>query len=88
MIQEPTAIPPKPPSSSHEDPMQVNTTLRRARIPEDKDDTRTVGPRLDMSPLISELCERDVLEIDWEKLGENVDRYTSHVIFLMHIARV
>ena len=33
--------------------------------------TRTVRPRLDMSALISELCERDVPEIDLEKLGEN-----------------
>ena len=71
MIKEPVAIPPQPSSSSHEDPMQVNTTPRRATIPEDEDDTRTVRPRLDMSALISELCERDVPEIDWEKLGEN-----------------
>ena len=56
-------------SSSHEEPMQVNTTPRRARIPEDESDTRTVRPRLDMSVLISELCERDVPEIDWERLA-------------------
>ena len=43
----------------------------RARIPEDEDDTRTVRPRLDVSALISDLCERDLPEIDWEKLGEN-----------------
>ena len=49
--------------------MQVSTTPRRARIPEDVSDTRTVRPRLDMSALISELCERDVPEIDWEKLA-------------------
>ena len=30
---------------------------------------RTVRPRLDMSALINELCERDVPEIDWEKLA-------------------
>ena len=67
MIQEPIAIPPQPYSSSHVDPMQVNTTPRRAIIPEDEDDTRTVRPCLDTSALISELCERDVREIDWEK---------------------
>ena len=51
--------------------MQVNTTLGRAGIPEDDGDTRTVRPRLDMSALFSELCGRDVPEIDWEKLGED-----------------
>ena len=50
--------------------MQVNTTPRRARIPEDEGGTRTVRPHLEMSTLISELCEREVPEIDWEKLGE------------------
>ena len=65
------AIPQQPSSSSHVDPMQVNTTPRRARISEDEDDTRTVRPRLEMSALISDLCERDVPEIDWEMLGEN-----------------
>ena len=30
-----------------------------------------IRPRLDTSALISELCERDVPEIDWEKLGED-----------------
>ena len=30
---------------------------------------RTVRPRLDMSGLINELSERDVPEIDWEKLA-------------------
>ena len=40
-ISEPTAIPPQPSSSSHEDPMQVNTTPRR----------------LDMSAVVSELCQ-------------------------------
>ena len=68
-IPEPSAIPPQPSSSSHEEPMQVNTTPRRARTPEEEDDTRTVRPRLEMCTLISELCERDVPEIDWEKLG-------------------
>ena len=67
-IPEPSAIPPQPSSSSHEEPMQVNTTPRRARIPEDEGDTRTARPRLEMSTLISELCERDVPEIDWEML--------------------
>ena len=43
----------------------------RARIPEGEDDTRTVRPRLDVSALISDLCERDLPEIDLEKLGEN-----------------
>ena len=54
--------------------MQVSTTLRRARIPEDESDTRTVRPRLDMSA-------RDVLEIDWEKLAVDnssvCDTYTG-----------
>ena len=61
--------------------MQVNTTPRRARIPDDEDNTRTIRPRLDMSALISEWCERDVLEIDWEKLAEDsisaFDTYTG-----------
>ena len=64
-------LPPQPFSSSHDGPMQVNTTPRRARIPDDEDNTRTIRPRLDTSALISELCERDVPEIDWEKLGED-----------------
>ena len=29
----------------------------------------TVRPLLDMSALINELCERDVPEIDWERLA-------------------
>ena len=81
MIQEPIAIPPQPSSSSHEDPMQVNTTPRRGLIPEDEDDTKTVRPRLDMSALISESCDRDTPEIDSEKLGVNsssvFDTYTG-----------
>ena len=32
---------------------------------------RTIRQRLDMNALISDLCERDVPEIDWEKLGED-----------------
>ena len=52
-IPEPSA---QPSSSSHEEPMQVSTTPRRIR--EDESDTRAVRPRLDMSALISELCER------------------------------
>ena len=47
--------------------MQVSTTPRRARNPDDENEMRTVRPRLDMSALINELCERDVPEIDWEK---------------------
>ena len=43
-IPEPIAIPPQPSSSSREDPMQVNRTVGRARIPEDEDDTRTKSP--------------------------------------------
>ena len=57
-IPEPSA---QPSSSSHEEPMQVSTTPHES-------DTRTVRPRMDMSALISELCERDVLEIDWQML--------------------
>ena len=53
--------------------MQVNTTPRRARIPEEDDDMRIVHPRLEMSALISQLCERDVLEIDCEKLAADND---------------
>ena len=34
-----------------------------------ENEMRTVRPRLDMSALINELCERDVPEIDWEKLA-------------------
>ena len=60
--------------------MQVKTTPRRARIPDDEHYARATRPRFDMSALISELCERDDLEIDWEKLGEDsisaFDTYT------------
>ena len=59
-IPEPSAIPPQPYGSIYQNPMQVNTTPRRARIPEDEGDTRTVRTRLEMSTLIRELCERDV----------------------------
>ena len=69
-VPGPSAIPPQPSSSSREEPMQVNTKPRCARIPEDDDDDmRIVRPRLEMSALISELRERDVPEIDWEKLA-------------------
>ena len=61
----------QPSSSSHEEPMQVSTTPRRARNPDDESEMRTVRPRLDMSALINELCERDVTEIDWEKLAQD-----------------
>ena len=40
---------------------------------------RTVRPRLDMSALINELCERDVPEIDWEKLA--MDNSSVHDIY-------
>ena len=59
----------QPSSSSYEEPMQVSTTPRRARNPDDENEMRTIRPRLDMSALINELCERDVTEIDWEKLA-------------------
>ena len=52
MTQEPIERPPLPSSSSHDDPMQVSTTPRRARIPDDEDNTTTIRPRLDMSALI------------------------------------
>ena len=71
MIQNPVETLPQPSSSSHEDSMQVNTTPRRARIPEDEEDATTVRPPLHTNALISELCERDVSEIHWEKLGKN-----------------
>ena len=53
----------------HSQPVRVPKI--RARIPEGEDDTRTVRARMDVSALISDLCERDLPEIDWEKLGEN-----------------
>ena len=52
MTQEPIERPPQPSSSSHDDPMRVSTTPRRARIPDDEDNTTTIRPRLDMSALI------------------------------------
>ena len=77
-VPEPSAIP-QPSSSSHDEPLQVNTTPRRARITEDEDVERTVRPRLEMSALISELCERDVPEIGWEKLA--VDNNSVYDIY-------
>ena len=44
--------------------MQVSTTPRRARNHDNECEMRTVRPRLDMSALINELCERDVPEIN------------------------
>ena len=64
-VPEPSA---QPSSSSCEEVMQVSTTPRRARNPDDENEMRTVRPRLHMSAMIIELCERDVPEIDWEKL--------------------
>ena len=55
-VPEPSA---QPSSSNYGEPMQVSTP-RRARNPHDENEMRTVRPRLDMSALISELCERDV----------------------------
>ena len=55
-------------SSSHENSMQVNTSPRRARMPED--DVATVRPRLGMCAMICVLCKRDDPEIDWEILGK------------------
>ena len=78
-IPEPSAIPAQSSSSSQQETMQVNTTPRRARIPEDENDTRTVRPRLEMSILISELCERDVPEIGWKKLA--VDNSSVYDIY-------
>ena len=63
-VPEPSA---QPSSSSYEEPMQVSTTPRRARSPDDENKMRTVRPRLDMSALINELCERDVP--DGQQLG-------------------
>ena len=37
-------LPPQPFSSSHDGPMQINTTPRRARIPDHEDNTRTIRP--------------------------------------------
>ena len=40
---------------------------------------RTVRPRLDICALINELCERDVPDIDWEKLAmDNSSVYDIH----------
>ena len=66
-VPEPSA---QPSSSSHEEPMQVSTTSASCKeTPMTIDEMRTVRPRMDMSALINELCERDVPEIDWEKLA-------------------
>ena len=65
-VPEPSA---QPSSSSYEELMQVSTTPRRAKNPDDENEMRTVRPRLDMSALINELCERNVPEIDWEKFA-------------------
>ena len=74
-VPEPSA---QPSSSSYEEPMQVSTTPRRARNPDDENEMRTVRPRLDMSALINELCERNVPEIEWEKLAmDNSSVYDS-----------
>ena len=48
-VPEPSA---QPSSSRYEEPMQVSTTPRRARNPDDENETRTVRPRLEMSALI------------------------------------
>ena len=58
-----------PLQSHHSHPVRAQK-IRRAIIAEDEDETRTVRPRSDVSALNSELCERDVLEINWETLGE------------------
>ena len=72
-VPEPSA---QPSSSSHEELMQVSTTPRRARNPDNENEVRTVRPRLDMNALINELCER---EIDWEKLAmDNSSVYDIH----------
>ena len=53
-------------STSHKNSMQVNTSPRRARMSQDV--VATVRPRLGMCTMISLLCKRDSVEIDWEKL--------------------
>ena len=40
---------------------------------DDENETRSIRPRLDMSVLINELCERDVPEIDREKLAIDIN---------------
>ena len=65
-IVEPGATAQQSFSSSHVKSMRVNTSPRRARITEDV--VATVRPRLGMGAMISVLCERDVPQIDWEKL--------------------
>ena len=70
IVQIPVGAPTQPSSSSTEDPMQVNIPSPHPRISEDDEDARAMRPRLDMNALISELCERDVPETDWEKLSE------------------
>ena len=39
-VPQPIDLPPQHISSSHDGPMQINTTPRRARIPDDEDNTR------------------------------------------------
>ena len=53
-------------SSSLENSMQVDTSPRRARMPEDV--VATIRTRLGMWTMISVLCKQDVAEIDWKKL--------------------
>ena len=58
-IPEPSA---QPSSSSQEEPMQVSTTPRRARIPEDESDTRTLGyERTDVSEMFLRPTGRSLL---------------------------
>ena len=65
-ILEPAARAQQSFSWSHENSVQVNTSPRRARMTED--DVATGHPRLGMCAMISVSCEREVPEIDWEKL--------------------
>ena len=85
-VPEPSA---QPSSSSYEEPMQVSTTPHRARNPDDESEMRTVRPRLDMSALINELCERDVPEVDWEKLAmDNSSVYDTYTGLKLDEAQV
>ena len=64
---------------NHVSGLQVSTTPRRARNPDEEHEMRTIRPHLDTSALIKELCERDAPEIDGEKLAmDNSSVYDIH----------
>ena len=59
-------------SPVHSHPVRVTKSQcksARRRAVQETPMTRVKRPLLDVSALINELCERDVPEIDWEKLA-------------------